>query len=294
MNDIIQVRTELKKDINNMSILLTSLKLINDQVNSPDGLGTLQDHIQELERMINAKKKLLSLLNELLPSMLVKKLFQLYKRHSETSDIIDNSESTSYRESDIINNSDLDDIDQSKYDSDARVNNNDKEINNDNDYNKEINNNNNHSKESDNIDNKESNSIDDEELSNEEEGEEYGRSFIDSLFPYLFGINQYFNIINNILNIHNLVFILSLPRNLQSILQNEPKTSLTNQEIDKIEEINFNESISEKQCCICLFDYSEDDKINKLKCSHIFHSSCMRKWLLLNDSCPLCRKKVVI
>lgn len=38
----------------------------------------------------------------------------------------------------------------------------------------------------------------------------------------------------------------------------------------------------------------EEEKIQKLDCSHIFHRECIGAWLLQRHSCPLCRKKVTV
>lgn len=44
------------------------------------------------------------------------------------------------------------------------------------------------------------------------------------------------------------------------------------------------------QCCICLDDINENNKI-KLKCNHEFHLNC----ILINNknSCPLCRQIII-
>ena len=48
---------------------------------------------------------------------------------------------------------------------------------------------------------------------------------------------------------------------------------------------------TEKTCSICLEDYSKEDKIVQLDCSHIFHRKCVETWFKSKTikNCPLCR-----
>ncbi|KAL7094132.1 hypothetical protein ACP275_11G082400 [Erythranthe tilingii] len=44
------------------------------------------------------------------------------------------------------------------------------------------------------------------------------------------------------------------------------------------------------ECRVCLSAvYEEGDEVRKLKCSHIFHGDCIKKWLRTSHYCPLCR-----
>ena len=50
-----------------------------------------------------------------------------------------------------------------------------------------------------------------------------------------------------------------------------------------------NESMStQSECSICLLHYTEETK-KATECQHIFHQECIGRWLLENNSCPLCR-----
>ena len=44
-------------------------------------------------------------------------------------------------------------------------------------------------------------------------------------------------------------------------------------------------------CAIC-FDSMSSAKITQ--CGHYFHSNCLRKWLYIQSSCPLCHQDVLI
>lgn len=45
-----------------------------------------------------------------------------------------------------------------------------------------------------------------------------------------------------------------------------------------------------KECCICFGEM--DEEIAKLRCKHLFHFDCIRKWVSKNATCPCCRKDV--
>ena len=46
---------------------------------------------------------------------------------------------------------------------------------------------------------------------------------------------------------------------------------------------------SEFQCAVCLDSARKTQNFKKLRCSHIYHSSCINKWLKVNANCPVCR-----
>ena len=50
----------------------------------------------------------------------------------------------------------------------------------------------------------------------------------------------------------------------------------------------------DENCVICMdvLQY-ENERVNTLICVHQnqFHTQCIDKWLIKNDSCPICRKK---
>ena len=43
-------------------------------------------------------------------------------------------------------------------------------------------------------------------------------------------------------------------------------------------------------CCIC---YEELDSAKVTKCNHFFHSLCLRKWLYVQDKCPMCHADIL-
>lgn len=44
----------------------------------------------------------------------------------------------------------------------------------------------------------------------------------------------------------------------------------------------------------CKIDETEREIPVRLRCGHIFGRVCITKWLLSNDTCPLCRAKVLV
>ncbi|XP_057766482.1 probable E3 ubiquitin-protein ligase ZFP1 [Salvia miltiorrhiza] len=42
-------------------------------------------------------------------------------------------------------------------------------------------------------------------------------------------------------------------------------------------------------CAVCQTDYEPGQKIGTLECGHEYHSECIKKWLLMKNSCPVCK-----
>nr|XP_043621311.1 probable E3 ubiquitin-protein ligase XERICO [Erigeron canadensis] len=52
---------------------------------------------------------------------------------------------------------------------------------------------------------------------------------------------------------------------------------------------------TKQECSVCLVDFKPDAEINQLSCGHVFHKSCLEKWLKCwNVTCPLCRNHMMI
>ena len=65
--------------------------------------------------------------------------------------------------------------------------------------------------------------------------------------------------------------------------------------LSDLEEIEIDEKLidnAEKQCAICLENYSIGNKIIYLPCCHYFHSSCIRNWIKIKNICPYCKREV--
>ncbi|CAN7096406.1 unnamed protein product [Brassica rapa subsp. narinosa] len=56
----------------------------------------------------------------------------------------------------------------------------------------------------------------------------------------------------------------------------------------------FQGQINDDSCCICLEKFGEKKRaIRKLECSHMFHLECIKQWLKVKSTCPLCQSSVV-
>ena len=51
------------------------------------------------------------------------------------------------------------------------------------------------------------------------------------------------------------------------------------------------------ECIICFSSYDDEDKVVILKCdgkySHHFHEVCIKDWLKINGTCPICRYNLI-
>lgn len=47
---------------------------------------------------------------------------------------------------------------------------------------------------------------------------------------------------------------------------------------------------SKLQCSICWEFFSLDESVHMLPCNHVYHKKCIRSWLELHGTCPVCRK----
>lgn len=45
----------------------------------------------------------------------------------------------------------------------------------------------------------------------------------------------------------------------------------------------------EDRCIICFSSFTSGDRVGSLKCSHLFHSDCLKVWLQRRNACPLCQ-----
>ncbi|KAI3928366.1 hypothetical protein MKW98_023967 [Papaver atlanticum] len=46
-------------------------------------------------------------------------------------------------------------------------------------------------------------------------------------------------------------------------------------------------------CIICQAEYKKLEKIGILDCGHEYHVECVKQWLLINKTCPICRRAAV-
>jgi hypothetical protein len=47
-------------------------------------------------------------------------------------------------------------------------------------------------------------------------------------------------------------------------------------------------------CCVCQEGYDVGDVVTTLPCGHEYHQPCVSQWLLRQQTCPMCRRRVVV
>ena len=127
------------------------------------------------------------------------------------------------------------------------------------------------------------------------------------IYNDILDINLNSNLVNNFLdpefnllntdnsfdNLNNLISFLEL-LNENNENENETKT-LTSTEFNNLYKTKYclvKDKIRYNTCQICLDDqdFQDDDDIIFLPCNHIFHYTCLQRWLLnYNNTCPVCR-----
>lgn len=46
------------------------------------------------------------------------------------------------------------------------------------------------------------------------------------------------------------------------------------------------------QCSVCWEDFQLKEMVRQLPCAHIYHEPCIRPWLELHGTCPICRQNL--
>lgn len=54
------------------------------------------------------------------------------------------------------------------------------------------------------------------------------------------------------------------------------------------------EDEDDRACTICFGPIEDGDKVGALPCDHIFHSECLKTWLVRRQVCPLCQRSDVV
>ena len=77
------------------------------------------------------------------------------------------------------------------------------------------------------------------------------------------------------------------PKKTRRLFDNDYVLLFNNQNIDNL----LNDS---QQCSICLSDVNvtDNDKLI-LNCGHMFHKDCIKNWIIVHKTCPLCRENVI-
>ncbi|CAI9784232.1 unnamed protein product [Fraxinus pennsylvanica] len=46
-------------------------------------------------------------------------------------------------------------------------------------------------------------------------------------------------------------------------------------------------------CVICQVDFQDQENVGTLNCGHEYHVDCIKKWLLMKNTCPICKSKAL-
>ena len=46
------------------------------------------------------------------------------------------------------------------------------------------------------------------------------------------------------------------------------------------------------QCMVCLLQFKNEDDVQYLSCSHLFHHKCVNEWVKYKPECPTCRQQI--
>lgn len=92
-----------------------------------------------------------------------------------------------------------------------------------------------------------------------------------------FNVNNNFNIINNTENMVN---------NNENIIEDWIMNLLPRSIVNNVDKLK------EKECAICLGNFKVSEEIMSIPCFHMFHSYCIKQWLIREKICPICKFKI--
>jgi len=71
---------------------------------------------------------------------------------------------------------------------------------------------------------------------------------------------------------------------------------MSNDTIERMDKFKWGErpdrSVTQTQCMVCLEDFTDEQEVRRLPCSHLFHSECIDEWLRRCTDCPICKTNV--
>jgi hypothetical protein len=111
-------------------------------------------------------------------------------------------------------------------------------------------------------------------------------SFINYFLHFKYGVNE--------ADVSNAdLYVDYQNRVAPEVLNMIEQVTLDDENIDKI--VPFLPEEKERDvCCICMLPFQVCETIRLMPCNrkHIFHKSCIDKWLSHNKACPTCRKEI--
>lgn len=77
-------------------------------------------------------------------------------------------------------------------------------------------------------------------------------------------------------------------------LENTGPPPASEQQLNQLPTIKISPAEFENkiECAICMEDFRLAEEAKKLPCKHCFHEQCIKEWLKLHGTCPVCRKNL--
>lgn len=71
-------------------------------------------------------------------------------------------------------------------------------------------------------------------------------------------------------------------------------SGLTETQISKnLHLTKYTKDEKEEDCTICLSEFKDNETLGVLECKHQYHTRCIKKWLLQQNICPLCKREAL-
>lgn len=107
--------------------------------------------------------------------------------------------------------------------------------------------------------------------------------------------NSNTNADETIVEINQRVRTIRFPEGTVSYDDEPVNHCLNNTEINMLHKRLYNrrENSGNIECFICFTDFTKKSLVIELKCSHIFHKSCIKPWFKKDRRCPLCRQDAI-
>lgn len=77
-------------------------------------------------------------------------------------------------------------------------------------------------------------------------------------------------------------------------LENTGPPPASEQQLNQLPTVKISQEEFENkiECAICMEDFRLNEEAKKLPCKHCFHDQCIKEWLKLHGTCPVCRKNL--
>lgn len=75
--------------------------------------------------------------------------------------------------------------------------------------------------------------------------------------------------------------VLGPPPLAKDVIDAIPKVEISQQQVD-----------AKLQCSVCWEDFLLKELVHQLPCLHVYHETCIKPWLELHGTCPICRQNL--